>query len=96
MSSREVCPHCHGTGWAQQVDSATMLEYMKEAVRKKQYWLSPDECVREAVAAELIGYAQCTLQKWRSQHRPLPYITRGGNPLYALSDLADFSVRQQN
>jgi hypothetical protein len=53
-------------------------------------WLSYDDRVREADAADLIGLKVKTLRNRRYQDAPLPFLMRGGRPLYSLSDLAAF------
>jgi len=82
------CEHCHGTGLAAAPDAATMLEHLQAAVRARKIWISPDERLREADAADLLGLKRKTLENWRGAHAPLPYIKRNGRPLYALLDIA--------
>ena len=85
---RRECEHCHGTGWAADCDAATHLEKLRSFVRERGFWISADERVREAVAAQLLGLKPKTLENWRGAGARLPHIKRGGRPLYALVDLA--------
>lgn len=83
------CPHCGGTGLAPEpVQTADATEALRAACRERGIWLSHDDRVREADAADLLGLAAKTLCNWRSADRRLPFEPRNGRPLYALVDLA--------
>lgn len=79
------CPAC-----GQLLPQADPVEQLREACRSRGVWLSYDDRVREADAADLIGLTVKTLRNRRYQDAPLPFVMRLGRPLYALTDLAAF------
>lgn len=85
------CPHCGGTGSVPDAKPA-LIDQLRAACVARGTWVSPDERVREADAAELIGWQPKTLRNRRYADAPIPFVMRGGRPLYALSDLADFGA----
>lgn len=94
MSGRHACPYCEGTGWADPVDSETMLTDIMTAIREKGIVVLTGDYVRAAAAAELIGQTPKTLQNWRSPTvNKIPFIHRNRNVLYRLSDLAEYLAR---
>ena len=87
---KPACPHCHGTGYLEPRDPGELLSELEATCRERGHWVSPDNRVRAETAAELIGQAPKTLSNWRSGDDRLPFIKRGGRPLYALNDLAEY------
>ena len=83
----DACPHCNGTGLLQP-SRAALLDLMRTACRDRSIWLSPDDRVREADAATLVGLQPKTLANRRYEDAPIPFVMRAGRPLYALADLA--------
>ena len=53
MRQRQECPHCHGTGWSEPVDSATMLADMKETVRNKHGEVNTVHCRTQRAGEDL-------------------------------------------
>jgi hypothetical protein len=95
-AARQPCPCCGGTGWAPQVDAGALAGQLRETCRERGTWLSPDDRVREADAAELLGLKPKTLENWRAAGAKLPYIKRAGRPIYALADLARYIADSEN
>ncbi len=93
-----ACPHCQGTGLAPEAIAADAVEremiILKAACREGGLWVSPNDEVREADAAELLGLARKTLINWRSGDDRLGSGTRAGRPVYALRNLAEYLAKR--
>lgn len=87
------CSRCGGTGIEPGHSSGDILETLRAACIERGTWVSPDGMVREADAANLIGWQTKTMRNRRYTDAPIPYATRRGRPLYALSDLATWLAR---
>jgi hypothetical protein len=80
------CPHCAGTGQVPDaIDTATQL---RTACNDRGIWRSADDRVREADAAEFLGWQPKTMRNRRYEDAPIPFVIRQGRPLYSIADLA--------
>jgi len=63
---------------------------MRSWCQQNGKWVSPDDRVDEATAAELLGVSPFTMRNWRSARQPLAFFrVRGrGRISYRLRDLA--------
>jgi hypothetical protein len=89
MTEQNLCPHC---GQPMPTSRAEAIEARVATWRawcgQNGRWVSPDDRVNEATAAELIGRTSFTLRNWRSAGQPLPFVRVRGRISYRLRDLA--------
>lgn len=89
------CSRCGGTGVEPgpvQADATEKIESLRAECVARGTWVSPDGYVREAGAADLIGWSTKTMRNRRYSDSPIPHITRQGRPLYALTDIAEWMI----
>lgn len=89
MIEQNLCPHC---GQPMPTSRAEAIEAQvttwRAWCRQNGRWVSPDDRVNEATAAELLGRTSFTLRNWRSAGQPLPFVRVRGRISYRLRDLA--------
>ncbi|MBK9656918.1 MAG: helix-turn-helix domain-containing protein [Rhodanobacteraceae bacterium] len=75
-------------------DQAT-VDRIAERLRAKGHWVSDDDRVYEAGAAELLGCSTETLRKWRAADTA-PVFIRAGRLTYRISAVLEFLASREN
>jgi len=73
-----------------------MVERLRARCTADRLRITGDDMVGEGVAGVLLGYAPGTLRNWRSGARPLDFVRRSGQVLYALGTLAAWLENRQS